>query len=387
MAIAGFSVVFPFLPYYVQALGITEPGQVALWSGVIIAVQALTKTIFAPIWGSLADRYGRKLMIERATFRGAVVLALMGFVLNVEQLAALRAIQGTLTGTVAAAMTLVASSTPRERSRYAMGLLQTAVWIGSSVGPLIGGVVADALGYRAAFWVTGVLLFISGLTVWLFVKEDLTPPPRDQRHPRTSLWTGLKLVLTTSSLVALLAVRIIARLGTSLTTPIASLTGLISGFAAATSATSSVILQKRRPDRLPSSAADLYRGGGRALCSPVYCDQSLATADLAGSGRLCLGRRSRLDQRFPGQTGPGGPPGSGVWPGRQRHLGGRCRGADDRRQHGRCPGSAPALSVDRWGARAGSLSDLGADPSGQEKLGRHLPRHRTERQAQDRHLP
>ena len=264
LAIAGFSVVFPFLPYYVQALGITEPGQVALWSGVIIAVQALTMTIFAPIWGSLADRYGRKLMIERATFGGAVVLALMGFVQNVEQLAALRAIQGTLTGTVAAAMTLVASSTPRERSGYAMGLLQMAVWIGSSVGPLIGGVVADALGYRAAFWVTGMLLFISGLTVWLFVKEDFTPPPRDQRHPRTSLWAGLKLVLATTSLVALLAVRIIVRLGTSLTTPIlalfvqslaapdariASLTGLISGFAAATSATSSVILG-RSGDRI-----------------------------------------------------------------------------------------------------------------------------------------
>jgi MFS transporter, DHA1 family, multidrug resistance protein len=259
LAIAGFSVVFPFLPYYIQELGVTDPAQVALWSGVIIAIQAVTMTIFSPIWGAVADRYGRKLMVERATFGGAVVLALMGFVQNVGQLAVLRAIQGILTGTVAAAMTLVASSTPRERSGYALGLLQMSIWIGSSVGPLIGGVVADTWGYRAAFWITGALLLISGVTVWLFVKEDFTPPPRDQRHPRDSLWAGLKLVLATGSLVALLAVRIIVRLGTSLTTPIlalfvqslaapdarvASLTGLISGVAAATSAASVVILGK-----------------------------------------------------------------------------------------------------------------------------------------------
>jgi DHA1 family multidrug resistance protein-like MFS transporter len=276
LAIVGFSVAFPFLPYYVQELGVSGPGQVEMWSGMIIASQAVTMTVFAPIWGSVADRYGRKLMIERATFGGAVVLTLMGFVQNVEQLAALRAVQGILTGTVAAAMTLVASSTPRERVGYAVGLLQMAIWIGNSIGPLIGGVVADAWGYRAAFWVTGALLLISGVTVALLVKEDFTPPPRDQRHPRDSLWAGLKLVLSTSSLVALLSVRVIVRLGTSLTTPIlalfiqslaspdariASLTGLISGVAAATSAASAVILGRAgdrkgyRPVLLFSAAA------------------------------------------------------------------------------------------------------------------------------------
>ncbi|MEJ2211214.1 MAG: MFS transporter [Anaerolineae bacterium] len=148
VAIAGFSVVMPFLPYYVQELGITELHEVELWSGVLFATQAVAMTIAAPIWGSLADRYGRKMMVQRAMFGGAVVISLMGFVDNVWQLAALRALQGTLTGTVPAATTLVASSAPRERSGYALGLLQMAVWTGASVGPLLGGLVADA-------WATG----------------------------------------------------------------------------------------------------------------------------------------------------------------------------------------------------------------------------------------
>jgi len=89
LAIAGFSVAFPFLPYYVQELGVTRPGKWRCGRDHHCA-QAVTMAVFSPIWGSVADRYGRKLMIERATFGGAVVLTAMGFVQNVWQLAALR---------------------------------------------------------------------------------------------------------------------------------------------------------------------------------------------------------------------------------------------------------------------------------------------------------
>jgi DHA1 family multidrug resistance protein-like MFS transporter len=146
VAIAGFSVVMPFLPYYVQELGVTDLRHVELWSGVLFASQAVTMAIFAPIWGALADRHGRKLMIQRATFGGALVLTAMAFVHNVWQLALLRAIQGALTGTIPAAMTLVASSTPRDRAGYALGLLQMAIWAGASVGPLLGGAGSRPLG-------------------------------------------------------------------------------------------------------------------------------------------------------------------------------------------------------------------------------------------------
>lgn len=263
-AIAGFSVIFPFLPYYVQELGVTELHEVELWSGALFAAQAVTMAIFAPIWGSLADRYGRKLMVQRAMFGGAVVLAAMGFAQNVWQLAILRAIQGMLTGTVPAATTLVASSAPRERSGYALGLLQMAVWTGASVGPMLGGFVADAWGYRAAFWVTGGLLFVAGLTVWRFVKEDFTPPTPDADSPDGGFWYGLKLVTRNRGLVSLFSVRVLVRLAVrtmgpvlplfiqSLAAPgarVASLAGLVSGASAATSAVGAVTLG-RASDRI-----------------------------------------------------------------------------------------------------------------------------------------
>jgi predicted MFS family arabinose efflux permease len=130
VAISGFSVFMPFLPFYVQELGVTGLEQVAFWSGLLITAQAVTMAAIAPVWGSLADRYGRKIMVVRAMFGGAVVIASMGFVGNVYQLALLRAIQGFLTGTVPAATTLVASSTPPERRGFAIGLLQMAIYMG-----------------------------------------------------------------------------------------------------------------------------------------------------------------------------------------------------------------------------------------------------------------
>ncbi len=263
-AIAGFSVVMPFLPYYVQELGITELHQVELWSGVLFATQAVTMTIFAPIWGSLADRYGRKIMVQRAMFGGALVISLMGFVQNVWQLAALRAVQGVLTGTVPAATTLVASSAPRERSGYALGLLQMAVWTGASVGPVLGGLVADTWGYRAAFWVTGGLLFIAGLTVWRFVEEHFVPPDRQEGRPGSGFWDGIRLVARNRVLLSVFSIRVLVRLGMRMLGPIlplfiqslvpssarvASMTGLISGAGAASSAVGALTLG-RASDRI-----------------------------------------------------------------------------------------------------------------------------------------
>ena len=264
VAISGFSIVFPFLPYYVQELGVTDLRDVELWSGVLFATQAVTMAIFAPIWGTLSDRYGRKLMVQRAMFGGAVTLAAMGFVQDVWQLAVLRAVQGMLTGTVSAATTLVASSAPRERSGYALGLLQMAVWSGASVGPLLGGLVADTWGYRAAFWVTGVLLFVAGLAVWRFVEEDFVPPARDKDKSGGGFWDGVKLVIHQRPLVSLFSIRFIVRLGIRLIGPVlplfvqslvppaarlATITGLISGVQAGTSAIGAVTLG-RASDRI-----------------------------------------------------------------------------------------------------------------------------------------
>jgi DHA1 family multidrug resistance protein-like MFS transporter len=263
VAIAGFSVAFPFLPYYVQELGVTDPGQVEMWSAFLFTGQAITMAIFAPIWGSLADRYGRKLMVVRAMFGGAVLLCAMGFVRNVQQLAILRALQGCVTGTVPAATTLVASSVPRQRSGYALGLLQMAIYSGASVGPLVGGLVADAFGYRAAFWVTATLLFVAGLCVFFLVEERFEPSRKKEGSSAGSSESaegfrqGLVLVLRSHALLIMFGTRIITNFGLRVMGPmlplfvqslmpgqerVASVTGLITGARAATGALGAIVM-------------------------------------------------------------------------------------------------------------------------------------------------
>jgi len=257
IAISGFTVFMPFMPYYVQELGVTRLEEVEFWSGLLISAQAVTMATVAPLWGSLADRYGRKIMVVRAMFGGSVVIALMGFTHNVGQLLALRTLQGALTGTVPAATTLVASSAPPERRGSALGLLQMAIYLGASVGPLLGGLIADQVGYRATFWVTGSLLFCAGVLMALLVQEEFTSPEKTDGQTGSHLWDGLVMVLRTRALVAVFGIRVLMRMGMRVVGPmlplfvqeiaapgtkIASLTGTIEGFGAAASAVAAVTL-------------------------------------------------------------------------------------------------------------------------------------------------
>ena len=288
MAIAGFTVVLPFLPYYVQELGVTELEQVEFWSGLLFASKAIAMAIFSPIWGSVADRYGRKLMVERAMFSGAVLMGAMGFAQNVQQLLVLLILQGCLTGTIVAATTLVASSVPRQRSGRALGLLQMAVYSGASAGPLLGGLVADHFGYRVAFVVTGALLFLAGITVAIFVHEEFEPPQREAGSRRGDFWLGVRAVFRSRELLVVLGIELMMRLGTKFMGPllplfvqtlvpgetrIASLVGLITGLGAATSAVGAVLLG-RAGDRFGYRTVLLTCALGMAV---VYVPQFFVT--------------------------------------------------------------------------------------------------------------
>jgi MFS transporter, DHA1 family, multidrug resistance protein len=102
-SIMGFAIVIPFLPFYVRELGVTDEKAVLLWSGWGLSTSVgLTMALVSPLWGLLADRHGRKMMVMRSMFGGVLVLGLMGLVQNVYQLLALRILQGVLTGTVTA---------------------------------------------------------------------------------------------------------------------------------------------------------------------------------------------------------------------------------------------------------------------------------------------
>jgi DHA1 family multidrug resistance protein-like MFS transporter len=195
-------------------------------------------------------------MVERAMFGGAVILFLMAFARSAEELILLRAIQGFITGTVAAANALVASTAPRTRTGYAMGLLQVGLGAGVALGPLIGGLIADAYGYQAAFYVTAALLLLSGILVGWGVEEDFVRPetPAGQR---LSLSAGWRHVLAAPGVATTYAMRFISQMGRMMIVPIAPLfiqtllpdaerlntfTGLVVGIAAGATTISAVYL-------------------------------------------------------------------------------------------------------------------------------------------------
>ena len=163
IAMIAFSFVMPFLPFYLRELGVRGDAQVAFWSGVTGSVTGLAMMVAAPIWGSVADRHGRRPMVLRAMFGGAAVMALMGLATSLGQIIVLRLVQGFVTGTVTAATALVSSVTPRSRMGFSMGLIQTSIFSGFAIGPLLGGIAADRFGYRAAFFIPGALLPTAGL--------------------------------------------------------------------------------------------------------------------------------------------------------------------------------------------------------------------------------
>jgi DHA1 family multidrug resistance protein-like MFS transporter len=183
LALIGFSSRAAFLPFYVGELGVPDVAGQALWAGAINAAGAGVMAITAPIWGLMADRYGRKPMLLRGLFGGALTVALMGFAVAPWQLLALRMLEGGLTGTVAAATALVAASAPRKRLGYALGMVQTAVFAGASAGPLFGGFAYDRVGPRATFELGAVMLFCGGIFVALFARERFAPVAR---HPLTN---------------------------------------------------------------------------------------------------------------------------------------------------------------------------------------------------------
>ena len=171
-ATMGFTFVLPFMPIYVQALGVEDAGNAAAWAGVINSSTAVTMALAAPLWGKLGDRVGLKPMLLRATVAGSVVIGLMGLVGSPWQLLALKTLQGCLTGTVAAATVLVSATASAEKAGARLGTLQMVIFLAAAAGPFFGGAFADLVGIRASFGVTAALLGASAVLISIWVKEE-----------------------------------------------------------------------------------------------------------------------------------------------------------------------------------------------------------------------
>jgi len=188
IAMMGMSLVVPFLPFYIRDLGVSNPDEVARWSGLVFSGPFFLSFFIIPIWGYLGDKYGRKLMVVRAIFGLAVSQALIGLAQNVEMLFFFRMFQGAISGFIAASLALVSANTPTKRAGYAIGLLQTATASGNIIGPLVGGSLADAFGYRPLFFVVAGICAAAGILVIRLVRED--PKSRGTREQQQSLFAN-----------------------------------------------------------------------------------------------------------------------------------------------------------------------------------------------------
>jgi MFS family permease len=165
MGYTGFTLVMPFLPLFIGQLGVTDVGQIAMWTGVSLGVTPALTAILAPAWGRLGDRFGRKIMVERSLVSFVVLFTAMAFVTNVWQVLTVRIIQGLFAGYGSLSVAMAAESAPRDRMPAAIGTVQTAQRIGPGVGPVIGGALAALVGLRRAFVVTAAFYAIALVVV------------------------------------------------------------------------------------------------------------------------------------------------------------------------------------------------------------------------------
>lgn len=179
--VMAMTLLLPFLPLYVEQLGVHDHASIVRWSGVAYGATFFTAALVSPLWGRLADLYGRKLMMIRASLGMAIAMSLIGMAHNIWQLVALRLLAGFLGGYASGSTILVATQTPKARVGWSLGMLASGIMAGNLVGPLIGGGLPPLIGIRQTFLAAGAIIFISFLTTVFFIREDVTSKKNVQK--------------------------------------------------------------------------------------------------------------------------------------------------------------------------------------------------------------
>lgn len=285
----GFTFVNPFLPLYIHTeLGINDLKEVALWSGFLFAAAPLLSALSAPFWGTLADRFGYKRMVQRAIFTFVILVGLMGLAQNVWQLLILRLLLGLFGGFNAMGMALITAITPREKTSEAVGLFQGARSFSGAVGPIMGGLLATAIGMRPTFYVSSALFVGAFLLMTFTYREDAaTVALARAARKEVSLWSMLRVPAFLAVMVALFMTQAVDQsfgpilplfvtLLEGSETTAALWTGVIIS-AAAVAATISATLMGRMATRYtPRTILLVTLFGGALICIPLALSQSAA---------------------------------------------------------------------------------------------------------------
>jgi len=216
------SMLTPIMPLFLPELGVTSDSAIDLWAGVLSGTTSFVAAFASPLWGSLADRHGRKLMLLRSSIAIALFTALMGVAGNVWQFFAFRALMGAFAGFSSAAIALVATQVPGGRLGYSLGVLATGQLVGSLIGPMVGGILADVTGsYRIPFYITAAMILLSMALVWFIVHEDFVRPQKG--GAARSTFTSLVALVSTPALLALFFVLMMAQFGVRTVQPVVTL--------------------------------------------------------------------------------------------------------------------------------------------------------------------
>lgn len=263
MAIIAFSLREPIIPFFLKDLGADTVESATRWNGIVASVGGFTMAFTAPIWGVIGDRYGRKPMLLRSMIAASITIFLMGFATAPWHVAALRLIEGAFTGTVTASTALVATSAPRERLGYNLGMVQTAVFAGAAFGPALGGFAAGHFGYRAMFGISSGMMLLATVIVIFFVHEIFTRPERQPKSdvPLRERWAWMLGSIMLTTMATIFMVRFVSQgirpimplflqeLGNFTDTEAARVTGWMFAVLGVTSACSAIIFG-RRGDRV-----------------------------------------------------------------------------------------------------------------------------------------
>ncbi|MDC7124325.1 MAG: MFS transporter [Spirochaetales bacterium] len=205
-SLMGFGFGIPFIPFFIQELGVTDPHALKIWTGWLTSAPAVGMAVMAPVWGLLSDKLGKKIMLLRAMLGGFLALAGLGLSNSVYLVLVFRLLQGLLSGTVTSSAALVASGTPNKNLSYALGFLSSSTFVGYSLGPAVGGIVADIFGYRASFFIGSAILFAGLLLVIFIIEEPDTTKVEDPKVNKTSGGGKLSEIITPSLMIFLLLI-------------------------------------------------------------------------------------------------------------------------------------------------------------------------------------
>jgi DHA1 family multidrug resistance protein-like MFS transporter len=179
----------------------------------------LVGAIMAPLWGSIADKYGKRKMVIRAGLSLAVIYSLLAFVRNPWELIVVRMLHGFVGGFVPASMAIVASVVPKDKLGSSLGMMQAGTMTGGILGPLFGGLLAVWFGQRNSFIVAGCIIFVATLGVIFWVREGKMAAPSKS----TGMLQGLREAFHSRSLVNMLLLLVVFQLSVNMIQPLLTL--------------------------------------------------------------------------------------------------------------------------------------------------------------------